>query len=138
MIMENNIDTRLDESVISECLSIYGTLTSGGDLLIKGVVGGNTVAGEHSVTIHGEGRVNGHVFGRTIIVEGRLRGNLYADERVILRASADVRGNIFSPRVSLQEGGIYKGRINMDSKARRAAMARTRARKDEGPVFEDS
>jgi cytoskeletal protein CcmA (bactofilin family) len=116
------------ESVISNSLVVYGNLTSCGDLLIKGSVDGNTVAGEHSVTIHGKGRVNGHVFGRTIIVEGRMRGNLYAEERVILRASADVRGKIFSPRVSLEEGGTYKGRINMESRARRAAVARINAR----------
>ena len=57
---------------------------------------------------------------------GRVRGNLYAEERVIIRSSADVRGKIFSPKVVLENGGQYQGRINMDSKARTLAAAKTK------------
>ena len=129
-MIETNSLSREDGSVISNSLAVCGELISSGDLLIKGVVDGNTSAEEYSVTIHAEGKVNGHVFGRTIIVEGRLRGNLYAEERVVLKASADVRGRIFSPRVRLEEGGTYKGRINMENRARKAAIARTRVKRD--------
>jgi cytoskeletal protein CcmA (bactofilin family) len=111
-------------------LTIRGDLSSVANLSIRGVVEGNTWAPEQTVTIHREGRVRGHVFGNTIIVEGRTRGNLYACENVIMKSSADVRGKIFASRVSLEEGGRYKGRINMDAKARRVATARTNVRKE--------
>ena len=65
------------------------------------------MATEHLVKINPEGRVKGHVFGRIIVVEGRMRGNLYADEIVILKRSADVLGKIFADRVSIEEGGRY-------------------------------
>lgn len=120
-----------EETLIGTSLTVQGDLTSAGDLLIKGVVDGHTSAIRHSVTVCREGRVRGHIFAATIIVEGRMRGNLYAEERVILKASADVLGKIFAPRVSLAEGGLFKGRINMDSKARRVAAARTNARRDQ-------
>jgi cytoskeletal protein CcmA (bactofilin family) len=88
------------------------------------------MATEHVVKVNPEGRVKGHVFGRIIVVEGRMRGNLYADEIVILKRSADVLGKIFADRVSIEEGGRYKGRINMDSRARRVAVARTKANQE--------
>jgi cytoskeletal protein CcmA (bactofilin family) len=124
----NNVDTPVEESMISDNLTIRGDLTSSGDLSIKGFVDGDTLATENSVTICEGGRVNGHIFGKKILVEGQLRGNLYAEEKVILKSSADVHGNIFSPTVSLEEGGVYRGRINMESKARRMAAARSKAR----------
>ena len=116
------------ESLIGASLTVRGELGSAEDLFIKGVVDGNASAPEHSVTICQEGRVRGHVFAQTITVEGHLRGNLYGEEKVVLKPSADVRGKIFAPRVCLEEGTVYKGRINMDSKARRIAAARTKAR----------
>ena len=120
-----------ERTLIGASLAVHGDLTSTGDLWIKGVVDGITSAMENSVTICVEGRLNGHVFARKIVVEGRLRGNLYAEDRVILKPTCDVRGKIFSPRVSLEEGGTYKGRINMDREAYKVAAARTSARKNE-------
>jgi cytoskeletal protein CcmA (bactofilin family) len=127
--VEVNAANLAEKSLIGGSLTVRGDLTSIGDLSIGGVVEGNTMAPENLVTILKEGQVKGHVFGRTIVVEGRMRGNLYAEEIVILKPSADVLGKIFASRVSLEAGGRYKGRINMDSKARRVAMARTKATK---------
>jgi cytoskeletal protein CcmA (bactofilin family) len=125
-----NAETPAEQALIGISLTVCGDITSAEDLSIRGVVEGNTLAPEHVVTIHREGYVKGNVFGRTIIVKGRMRGNLYADETVMMNSSADVRGKIFASRVSLEEGGRYKGRINMDAKARRGAVARTKARKE--------
>ena len=127
--METSRSDLAGQTHIARSFSVRGDLTSIGDLSIDGVVEGNTMAPEHVVTICREGQVKGHVFARRIIVAGRMRGNLYADEIVILKPSANVLGKIFASRVSLQEGGRYRGRINMDTKARRVAVARTRATK---------
>lgn len=121
------LDTSECNTLIGEGLTVHGDLTSAEDLNISGLVDGNMMAPEHVVTIRREGCVKGHVFGRKIVVKGKVRGNLYADEQVILEASADVRGKIFASRVGLKEGGRYKGRINMDANARAVAAARTKA-----------
>ena len=113
-------------AVIASGLAINGDLTCKEKLVIEGLVEGSIVVPTGRVQISSQGRVAGHVIGDTIIVAGRVRGNLYAKERVIVKSSADVRGRIFAPKVALEKGGKYRGRINMDSKARAQATARTK------------
>ncbi|MGW8178676.1 MAG: bactofilin family protein [bacterium] len=116
----------VEQSLIGRGLTVFGDITCGENLSIRGAVEGNTLVPEGAVTIEPEGRVKGHVVANKIIVKGRVRGNLYADDIVIVRSSADVLGKIFASKVRLEDGGLYKGRINMEAKARRLAEARTR------------
>jgi cytoskeletal protein CcmA (bactofilin family) len=57
------------------------------------------------------------VYAHSIYVDGYLEGDLYGSERVNVRKSATVRGNITSPRVSLEDGAKFKGAIEMDPQA---------------------
>ena len=43
-------------------------------------------------------------------VAGDIRGN----EKVVISKSGNVRGNIVAPRVTLEDGAIFKGSIDMD------------------------
>jgi len=69
---------------------------------------------QHNVTIGKNGRVKADVFGRVVTVEGEVDGNVFAAEQAVLRQSGAVRGNITSPRVTLEDGSRFKGSIDMD------------------------
>ena len=49
----------------------------------------------------------------TVIVGGRVIGNIRAAKRVDLKGSADVKGNIEAPVVTMQEGAIIDGALRM-------------------------
>jgi cytoskeletal protein CcmA (bactofilin family) len=68
------------------------------------------------VTIGKNGRVRADVFGRIVNVEGEVDGNVFAQEQAVLRQSGAVRGNITSPRVTLEDGSRFKGSIDMEPK----------------------
>jgi predicted acyltransferase (DUF342 family) len=68
------------------------------------------------VTIGTNGRVRADVFGNTVIVEGEVDGNLFAQQQAIVRQSGAVRGNITAPRVMLEDGSRFRGSIDMESK----------------------
>ena len=53
-----------------------------------------------------------------------MEGDLYGSERVAIRKNAQVRGNVTSPRVSLEDGAKFKGAIEMDPQAVQSATAR--------------
>jgi cytoskeletal protein CcmA (bactofilin family) len=53
------------------------------------------------------------VIGRIVTVEGRIEGNIQADEQVILRSSAHVHGDIAAPRVVLEDGARFRGGVDM-------------------------
>lgn len=86
---------------------------------------------DHIVTISQTGKVKADVYGRSICVEGEVKGNLVGDEQVIIRQSGRVRGNVTAPRVNLENGAKFKGSIDMQPAATKPASkpAKTQADK---------
>ena len=59
------------------------------------------------------GEVRGDLFGRTVVVSGRVRGKIVAEERAELLGSAVVEGTVSAPRVVIAEGARLEGKIAM-------------------------
>ncbi len=123
--MESSSPRTSDESektVIGAAVTITGDLTAEEDLVIQGTVDGTIIAKEHQVTIAKEGRIKGNTLGKTLIVEGTVEGDLHGGEKVVIRPTGEVRGSLFAPRVSLEDGCRFKGKVSMDTQARSLAV----------------
>jgi cytoskeletal protein CcmA (bactofilin family) len=118
-----------EAAVIGKSIQIDGDVRGDEDLLIKGEVRGTVHLPNNSVTIGSEGTVHAEVHAKTVCVEGAVDGDLFATDRVSVRSSARVSGNIRSPRVSLDDGAHFKGSIEMDvepAKERSATQSSTK------------
>ncbi len=105
---------REDAAVIGPSIHINGDLRGEEDLVIEGEVKGTVHLENNSLTIGSKGKVTADVYAHTIVLEGFMKGDLYASERVQIRKSARMQGNIHSPRVALEDGARFKGSIEMD------------------------
>lgn len=103
-------------ATIGPSISIRGDLSGDEDLIIQGRVEGSVSLQQNNVTVGKEGRIRASICGRIITVEGHVEGDLNGEEKVIIRASGHVRGNIVSPRVTLEDGCRFKGSIDMEVK----------------------
>jgi cytoskeletal protein CcmA (bactofilin family) len=103
-----------DAAVIGPSIQIKGDLSGEEDLVIQGKVNGTIQLREKSLTVGCQGQVDANVLAHSIIVEGEVKGDLYGSERVSIRKTGNVQGNIVSPKVSLDEGCRFKGSIDMD------------------------
>ncbi len=112
-----------EKAVIGPSIHIDGDLRGEEDLLIEGEVNGTVQLRSNSLTIGAQGKVRADVYAHSIYVEGLMEGDLYGTERVHIRKSAQVRGNVTSPRVSLEDGARFKGAIEMDPQAVQTATA---------------
>ena len=99
---------------IGPTIQINGDVSGNEDLTIDGQVDGTINLKENVLTVGKEGQVNATVNARTILVEGKVEGDLKGDEQVIVQRSGNVRGNIVAPRVTLEDGCKFKGSIDMD------------------------
>ena len=106
-----------DAAVIGPSIHIDGDVRGEEDLLIEGEVSGTVNLKNNSLTIGPNGKVHADVYAHSIYVDGLCEGDLFGSERVNVRKSATVRGNITSPRVSLEDGAKFKGAIEMDPQA---------------------
>lgn len=106
-----------ERATIGPSISIKGDVTGEEDLLIQGRVEGKIDLKQHGVTVGRDGRVKADIFGRSLIIEGEVDGNLHGDEQIVVRQSGRVHGNISAPRVTLEDGCQFKGSIDMEPRA---------------------
>jgi cytoskeletal protein CcmA (bactofilin family) len=60
------------------------------------------------------GRVTADITAKVIKVDGEVTGDITGNEKVVISKSGNVRGNIVAPRVTLEDGAVFKGSIDMD------------------------
>jgi len=101
-------------ATIGPSIQISGDVTGNEDVRIEGRVEGTVNLADNVLTIGKEGQINATVNARIIFVEGKVEGDLKGDEQIVVQASGNVRGNIVSPRVTLEDGCKFKGSIDMD------------------------
>jgi cytoskeletal protein CcmA (bactofilin family) len=102
-------------ATIGPSIFIKGDLSGEEDLVIEGRVEGKVDLKQNNVTVGKNGRVKADVFGKVVVIEGEVDGNVFAREQAILRQSGAIRGNITAPRVILEDGSRFKGSIDMES-----------------------
>ena len=112
-------------ATIGPSITINGDLTGGEDLLIQGKIDGKIMLEKNNVTVGKEGRVRADIHGRSVRVEGEVRGNLYGTEEIVIRASGQVHGNLTAPRVTLENGSSFKGSIDMESRSQEKSRPTT-------------
>ena len=95
-------------------IEIKGTVTGDEDLVIQGKVEGSIELGAHEVTVGESGKVNADITARTVRIDGEVAGDVRGNEKVVISKSGNVRGNIIAPRMTLEDGAIFKGSIDMD------------------------
>jgi cytoskeletal protein CcmA (bactofilin family) len=111
------------ETVIGVETRISGEIRGEEDLIIKGRVDGK-IHLSHALTVEKGAIVQADVDVRNLVISGTLVGNIVASESVRLLATARVVGDLATPRVIMDAGAAYRGRVDMgDIEAARAAVA---------------
>ena len=111
-------DTARGEMIlIGKSVVIKGELSCGEDLYIDGQVEGTIDPKGNRLTIGPNGRVKANVTACAVVVQGKLEGNIQASDRVDLKQSAVVMGDIATQRISIDEGAYFKGSLNIQKEA---------------------
>jgi cytoskeletal protein CcmA (bactofilin family) len=99
---------------IGQSVTIKGTLVGKEDLTIDGRVEGKIQLEEHMLTIGEHGVIQAELQAKNIVIHGRLKGNVSADDKVEISATGSVQGDIRAPRVAILDGATFKGGIDME------------------------
>ncbi len=102
------------KAVIGPSIQIKGELIGREDLVVEGSVDGSVRLKENQLTIGAKAKIAATLEARTITVQGEVKGDLVASERVELAAGSAVIGDIVSPRISIADGARFKGNVDMD------------------------
>ncbi|HXJ87858.1 MAG TPA: polymer-forming cytoskeletal protein [Candidatus Binatia bacterium] len=99
--------------LIGKSFVIKGQISCDGDLYIDGQIEGSVDPKGNRLTIGPEGRLKANVNARVVVVHGKLEGNIQASERVDLKQSAVVVGDIVTQSITIESGAHIKGSIEV-------------------------
>lgn len=109
-------DTQLVESgdiyevsaILDQGTRLEGKLTFEGTARIGGEFKGEIFTRDHLVIAPGA-VVVADIEADTIIISGRVEGNLFAHRRVIMHPPAVFKGTVTSPSLRIDEGVVFEG-----------------------------
>jgi cytoskeletal protein CcmA (bactofilin family) len=108
---------------IGKSISIRGDLTGNEDMVIEGQVEGKVDLPNNQLTVGADGKVKAEIHAKSIVVVGRVDGNVFGLERVEIQATGRVEGDVTAPKLIVAEGAQLNGAIKMTGKGDRAGTA---------------
>jgi cytoskeletal protein CcmA (bactofilin family) len=84
--------------------------------VIEGKVEGKVTLPNSLLTIGANGTIKAEVQAKSVVVIGRVSGNVRGTERVEIQATGIVEGDVIAPRLVVAEGAVVNGSIQMTSK----------------------
>jgi len=105
---------------IDDGSEIEGTCSFRGTVMLNGAVRG-TISTSGALIVGETGAVEADVRAASLAISGQVTGTIVATERLELRRTARVVGDIEAPVVVIEEGAVFQGRCQMLSKADAAA-----------------
>ena len=118
-------------TTIGKGVNITGSLTADEPVSIIGTLHGEVLVANHAVTVELGGRVDGAVTARVITVQGGSAGRLIARDVVRVLDGATVKADVTSPKLALEDGAMFNGKV--DGGARAEAAARVAAYRQNSP-----
>ena len=86
-------------------------LSSAEGLVIEGLLECDMAHHQQQLTVNKNARVTANLSAPTVVVFGQLTGDIFSDGKVWLAKGSDVRGNIHSACLFIEEGAQFAGQI---------------------------
>jgi cytoskeletal protein CcmA (bactofilin family) len=132
MQVKNNPEPRRKNmgqtAIIGRSIQIKGELTGNEDLTIDGTVEGKIELKDNSLTIGPNGNIKADINAKAVTITGEVHGNVTAEEKVEIRETGKLRGDIVAPRLVIADGAFFKGSVEMDKKS---SLVREKQQRDE-------
>ncbi len=112
---ERVADMSSNSTLIGKGQTFNGEISGRGSIRVEGEFIG-TIKVEDEVVIGKGGKVEGDIVSKVVTVVGEIKGNVEALEKINIEVDGSMIGDIVAPRVMVEEGAVYKGKIDMEPK----------------------
>jgi cytoskeletal protein CcmA (bactofilin family) len=115
-VKTNNTSVIKDSvTIISEGVILEGKLNSKGNIRIDGVIKGDIQAAGN-VTIGEQGEITGEIKAQVIMIGGKISGTVIANEKIVLESSSNLKGDLITKILVVEEGAVFDGNSTMSNK----------------------
>jgi cytoskeletal protein CcmA (bactofilin family) len=109
------VSAPIEQATIGRSLVIKGEISGTEALYIDGRIEGKVTLTDNRVTIGRNGMVQADISAREVVVMGKVIGNIECTDRVDIRSEGVVNGNVTTVRISVEDGAVLKGGIEVKS-----------------------
>lgn len=115
-------------NVLNSDVEVKGTLRFQDDLLVDGIVEGK-ITSEGSLTIGQNARIQAEIKTKSVTIHGKVVGNISVSDRVELKSTAELVGDIQAATFTVESGAIFIGHSTVGAPSIELSPARQTAKK---------
>ncbi len=106
---------------VGKGVEFKGTISYSGTVRIDGSLDGE-IRTDGTLLVGEEAVIQAKVTAGTIVCKGKITGDVIAKERVKLRAPAVINGSVKTPMLSMEDGVLFNGGLEMSQGVRDAGQ----------------
>jgi cytoskeletal protein CcmA (bactofilin family) len=110
----SSVPSARNTAVLGASIEVKGKISGEEDLQVDGKVEGPVALNGQRLTVGRTGQLASEISAREVVVYGQVTGNLRARDRVEIKKDGSVVGDIWTARISIEDGAYFKGRIEIE------------------------
>ena len=101
------------KNVLNSEVEIKGNLKFSGELTFEGKIDGE-VQTDGTLNLGDSAVVNGNINAQTVVVRGKINGNITAKEKIEIKTKAELFGDIRASKLAVEEGVTFVGKAEVN------------------------
>jgi cytoskeletal protein CcmA (bactofilin family) len=104
--------TANNPSIIAYASVFQGNLKSSAPVIVRGIVEGNSQI-ENILTIEESGTWIGNIHALSVIVNGKVKGDIVTDDKLEVGPTGQIHGNVTAGSLAIASGAVIEGDMHM-------------------------
>jgi cytoskeletal protein CcmA (bactofilin family) len=101
------------KNVLASDVEIKGNLKFSGELTFDGKIDGE-IQTDGVLNLGDSAVINGNINAQTVVVRGKVNGNISAKEKIEIKTKAELFGDIRAAKLSVEEGVTFVGKTEVN------------------------
>ena len=101
------------KNVLGSDVEIKGNLKFSGELTFEGKLDGE-IHTDGTLNLGDTAVVNGNIDAQSVVVRGKVNGNINAKEKIEIKAKAELFGDIRASKLAVEEGVTFVGKTEVN------------------------
>src|SRR5438874_7296320 len=108
-----NANQSNSKNVLNSDVELKGTLKFSGELTFDGKLEGD-INSDGTLNLGDNAVVKGNINAATIVMRGKVNGNVIAKEKLDIKSRTELFGDIRAPRLAIEEGVTFVGKTEVN------------------------
>ena len=111
--MNGNSPAGTPKNILTSDVEIKGNLKFTGELTFEGKLEGE-IQSEGVLNLGDSAIVNGNINVQSVVVRGKINGNITAKDKIEIKAKAEMFGDVRSAKLVVEEGVTFVGKTEVN------------------------